>query len=610
MPVVDSKLTQHVREAIAHLRLDAESRAAVDRFLSPEGGPPLLWEIANVAGAHMNGAAVGEDEKRRCVELIATIRESKGADARASAAPTTVVFGTSGWRDIIGEGFTTLNVHKVVRGIIEMMQTDEFLQQNGYGSFEEVQRAGVLLLRDNRYMGDEFLAVAEAELARGGIRTFNAGECPTGVGSAVLRELGGAGSINFTPSHNPMDYAGIKFNPRDGGPADPSLTTIIEKKANAFMQSEARFDPAPLHDSRSVEGVDAKAIFTRYVEEKSKVFDLGAIRAWLIAHRRDLLIIVDNMHGASRGYIEHLLGDDVMQQLRETDSVRFVNTNDDYSFHGLKPEPSARNQKPLIEQLRRSGRRFTLAAALDPDADRIRCADANLDCDMNRFGAIAYANLLHKGVRGGVASTVPSSDFALEIARRNGLEVFETAVGFKNFRVPLGTGRAVVAFEESDGISFIGHTLEKCAIGGLLSAVDCLVTNGSNLSEQYDALREAYGYFYPDKSGLEVKGISVDEWQKHRRAVEENLRSSYHAGDEVEIGGRRKQIREVNVTDGTKIIFDDKSWILVRSSGTEPKFRYYYEVASETPIADIDARLTAYRDAGAAILASARAAVS
>lgn len=589
----------HARLAALAATLTAEPRAAIEQALSRN----QLWEAASIAGAFMN-TTEGAAHRDRCVELIAIVRTFQGDRARTSDAPATIVFGTSGWRDVIGEGFTVLNVHKVVRAIVQMMQSPAFLEETGFATFEEVRRAGVLLLRDNRFMGDEFIAVAAAELQAAGIKTYNAGECPTGVGSAVLTELGGAGSINFTPSHNPMEYAGIKFNPRDGGPADPALTQIIERHANAFMVES--FSPVRVGDIVA-EPVDAKAIFTSFVETKSKVFDLARLRQWLIDHRHDLMIVIDYMHGASRGYIEHLLGDAVVTSLRESRSIEAVNTNDDYSFHGVKPEPSAKNQKSLIEMLQRSGRRFTLAVALDPDADRIRCADANLDVDMNRFGAIAYANLLQRGMRGGVASTTPSSDFALEIAKREGMEVFETAVGFKNFRKPLGSGAALVAFEESDGISFLGHTLEKCAVGGFLAALDCIASSGRNLSEQYAMLREKYGYFYPDKAGEEIKGMSVDEWQLHRKDAEANLKGMFNAGAEVEIGGITLTIREVNTLDGTKLIFDDRSWILVRSSGTEPKFRYYYEVASEKPIGEIDARLAAYRAKGAELLAAARA---
>jgi phosphomannomutase len=81
-----------------------------------------------------------------------------------------------------------------------------------------------------------------------------------------------------------------------------------------------------------------------------------------------------------------------------------------------------------------AGRKFTLCAALDPDADRARFGDAHMDVDMNRFGAIAYACILNHVMKGGIASTAPSSDFALEIAKQENQKVFELAVGFKEFR--------------------------------------------------------------------------------------------------------------------------------------------------------------------------------
>lgn len=586
------------------VRNDETTLATIERFATAD--PPNLWEIALALGAYMNRSDISRETHRDCEEAITEIRQLQGQLARTSKEPATVVFGTSGWRDVIGEGFTVLNVHKVVRGIIEMMKTEEFLQTNAMRSFEEVQRAGILLLRDNRYMGDHFIDVAISELSAAGVKIYNAGECPTGVGSALLTELGAAGSINFTPSHNPMEYAGIKFNPRDGGPADVNLTTIIEEKANALMR-DPNFSPFRRLRDVQVNLVDGATMFAEFIEKKSRVFDLHKIREWLIHNRDDLFILIDNMHGASRGYIETLLGDDVMDALSESQSIRFVNTNDDYSFHGLKPEPSAKNQKPLIEALRKSRRPLTLAAALDPDADRIRCADKDLDVDMNRFGAIAYANLLAKGMRGGIASTVPSSDFALEIARQNGFEVVETAVGFKFFRDPLKNDRALVAFEESDGISFIGHTLEKDAIAGLLAAIDSMATTGKSLSAQYSELQEKYGYFYPDKAGDEVRGVSVDAWLQYKDAVTRALTEGmFREGETLRLGEMERRIAHVNTVDGLKLIFDDKSWILLRPSGTEPKFRYYYEVASRTPLADVGARLEQYRATAADILARAR----
>lgn len=568
-----------------------------------------FWEAANAIGAYFNEHEVSEEVKRKCVCLIEKIRDFQGKRAQISSQTTTVVFGTSGWRGIIGEDFTVLNVHKVISGIVKMMKEKIFLDFNGYASFEEVQKNGIVVFRDNRYMGDAFMDAAMNELAAEGVKCLLAGECPTGVGSALVCELGAAGSINFTPSHNPMAYAGLKFNPADGGPAGSELTSVIESYANALMQPDAEFTPSDVDYTSLKQDLDAAGMFRTFVETKSKVFDMDKLRTWLGEVRKDLFILVDNMHGSSRGYIERLLGEKLITELAACGSIQFVNTNDDYSFHGVKPEPSAKNQAHLIAMLKESGRNLTLAVALDPDADRIRFADADMDIDMNRFGALAYANLLLKGIDGGVATTVASTDFGLEIAKREGKETFETAVGFKNFREPLKREKSVIAFEESDGISFVGHTLEKCALGGFLAAVDAMATSGKNLSVQFQEIQEKYGYFYPEKAGADVKGVSVEEWQTYKQEVVETLQSMYKKGDSVVVGGKDMDIVDVLTDDGAKVVFADKSWILLRPSGTEPKFRYYYELASESPIDDVDGALKKYREAAAHILEKARAIV-
>ncbi len=574
--------------------------------LASERGPNL-WEAANIIGACCNAQPLPADTRSACFGFITRIRELQGRLARESSATTTVVFGTSGWREAIGEGFTIENVHKVVRGIIQMMKTPVFLQTNGYEGFARVQAAGVLVFRDNRFMGDEFMACAMRELAAEGVKIHDAGECPTGVGSAILTELKAAGSINFTPSHNPMEYAGIKFNPADGGPADVELTSLIEEHANALMVPGVPFARS-LADFRPLRTrIDAAPMFTAFVEKKSKVFDLNALRRWLCDLAPELFIAVDNMHGSSRGYIQDLLGAATMAALEKSDSIRFYNTEDDYSFHGVKPEPNAKNQAILMVELKKAGRKLTLAVALDPDADRIRFADAELDIDMNRFGAIGYAALLRRGLKDGLATTVPSSGFATEIAGRQGRNIYETAVGFKNFRGPLSSGQAMMAYEESDGISFMGHTLEKCALAGFLCALDAMASSGQNLSALYRDLRKQYGWFYPGKGGADVKGVSVEAWQRYKDAVMHVLVGGLvKTGDSLQVGGAEKKILRINTADGLKVVFADRSWILLRPSGTEPKFRYYFEVVGESELADADGLSNAYAAAASALLERAR----
>ncbi|GBR74414.1 alpha-D-phosphohexomutase superfamily, partial [Candidatus Termititenax aidoneus] len=481
------------------------------------------WANALKLGDLQNRAADPLDADIYKAKII-DIREQMGELARASTAPTVVEFGTSGWRGRIGEDFTLHNVRKVTRAIIDTMRTPEFLAANGYNSFAEAQEHGLVVFRDNRYMGDEFVDAALAELHAAGIKTYSAGECPTGVGSAVVTELRAAGSLNFTPSHNPMDYAGLKFNPADGGPAGPEITNLIQNRANKYMQA-ADFKPAEKIDPTLNEKIFPVYIYLDFLQ-KSQIIDLHKIKELLLANKDNLTIIIDNMHGSSRGVFEAIFGESIINQL----DIRFKNTETDYSFHGVKPEPSAANQKPLIAELQKSTKPLTLAAALDPDADRIRFADADLDIDMNMFSAIALDYAIKQGLSQGVVTSVASSGFAAAIARQRNLPETAAAVGFKNFRPALAQHEAAVAFEESDGISFIGHTLEKDGIIGFLVALSAMLESGKNLSELYHELQEKYGYYYPGKSGRTIEGISITEWQKFRKDVIENIKASYKTG--------------------------------------------------------------------------------
>jgi phosphomannomutase len=155
-----------------------------------------------------------------------------------------------------------------------------------------------------------------------------------------------------------------------------------------------------------------------------------------------------------------------------------------------------------------------------------------------------------------------------------------------------------VAFEESDGISFIGHTLEKDGVIGLLVALSAVLESGKNLSELHHELQEKYGYYYPGKSGRTIENISITEWQQFRKAVIVNIKASYKIGDAVTINGEAKKISQILLDDGIKFIFEDDSWILLRSSGTETKFRYYYETTGKGN----DKILPAYEQAAGEIL--------
>src|SRR5437868_13633596 len=195
---------------------------------------------------------------------------------------TQIRFGTSGWRAVMAEEFTFANVRRAVTGIARYVASQ---RQSG---------ARVIVGRDPRFLGETFCAMAAEILAGHGITALviaEAAPTPT-IAYAVLREHTD-GAINFTASHNPPEYNGIKFSTPDGAPALPEVTQHIEKEIASGEQSTANskskaspkdLDPKPAYLARLREAVDVKAI-----------------------QKAGLRVVFDPLWGAARGYPDLLL---------------------------------------------------------------------------------------------------------------------------------------------------------------------------------------------------------------------------------------------------------------------------------------------------------------
>jgi len=232
--------------------------------------------------------------------------------------------------------------------------------------------------------------------------------------------------------------------------------------------------------------------------------------------------------------------------------------------------------------LREGSASFKLGVILDPDGDRIRHADDHMIIPMNYFGAMALHFLhVHKGVSGVVVKSVGTSNLVNAIASKLNIPVRETRVGFKNFRPYMlrnAQERAIVCFEESDGISGFNHTLEKDALFGILIAIEMMTVTGKNLSVYLKDIIDEFGYYYPDRSGIQVDRVLAGELLVNKLS---SIREKYKEGSTVRINGNQRTVRDVITVDGTKLVFDDGSWLMIRPSGTEPKVRFYIEARTE-----------------------------
>jgi phosphomannomutase len=505
---------------------------------------------------------IQKDQKK---ELLAEIERF----ARQNRNPAKIEFGTSGWRGEIGTDFTFHNLRVVTRAVLHTLkQEDPDLRMAlGTKDFNEVKKKGVVVGHDNRFLGPEFSEEVMVILSREGIRLFYCGETSTPQMSAAIEMLGAASGINITPSHNPANYSGLKFNPADGGPAGSEITDVIQAEANRLMRAGSENGGG--FSSYSFEETDSTDIYIAYLRERGTL-DLDGIRKFV--GDANCLVAVDHVHGSTRGRPERLL------DMKAGGKLVLLRTEDDYLFGGVAPEPSEKNMQTVDKLLRDSSAQFKIGVIMDPDGDRVRFADHTMQIPMNYFGAMALHFLhIHKGIKGCVAKSVGTSNFVNAIAEKSGIPIRETKVGFKNFRpylLPDAPEKAIVAFEESDGISGYNHTLEKDALFGLLLAIEMVATTGKNLGEYLDALMKEYGHFYPDRSGVEVDRSLAGATLKNKIAV---IQEKYPEGGTVRIGDRDLKIRKLITVDGTKMVLEDGSWLMIRPSGTEPKVRFYIE---------------------------------
>jgi len=454
---------------------------------------------------------------------------------------TQIKFGTSGWRAVMAEEFTFANVRRAVGGIAR------------YVASQKPQAAHVIVGRDPRFLGETFCAMAAEILAGHGITPVVVTEAaPTPAFAYAVVQIKADGVINFTASHNPPEYNGIKFSTPDGCPALPEVTKKIESEIEAGDGSTAaKRAPAAADGRIAAESLDVKAA---YLKRLGEIVDLETIR------KANLQVCFDPMWGAARGYSDELLRDAGVK-------VATVHDYRDVLFGGHAPEPDDHLLGDLREKMRATGSHIGIAT--DGDADRFGIVDGDgTFLQPNYVIALLFDYLVEsRGWKNGVAKSVATTNLINAIAEARGVELYETPVGFKYIGELIMQDKIAIGGEESAGLSIRHHVPEKDGVLAGLLCCEMVARRGKSLGEQLKALFNQVGSYYPQRQNFrltpEVKGKFT-----------EKLRF-----DPREFCGRA--VSEVVRTDGLKLVFDDGSWVCYRLSGTEPVVRVYSEARSE-----------------------------
>lgn len=460
---------------------------------------------------------------------------------------TRITFGTSGWRGILCEDFIFDNVKVVTQAI-----ADHLIAAGEMG--------GVVIGYDPRFMGDAFARESARVLAAAGLKCYLCNrDTPTPVIAFEILRRKASGGINFTASHNPPEYNGIKFSPSWGGPALPETTRDIEFRANEMM-GQLCYRELTLEQAAQkglLEEIDPRGAYLADLESK---IDFDAIR-------NIGAIAVNPLYGAARGYLDTPL-------ISRGIDVRLINQHRDPYFGGFPPEP-AEKYIPDFISLVKSDPAIKLGIATDGDADRFGIVDGDgTYIEPNYIIALLLDYLIRvRKMSGGVARSVATSHLIDAVARHHGVELFETPVGFKYIGELISQDRIIIGGEESAGLSIKGHVPEKDGILACFLVAEMVAREGKSVGQLLEELYARVGRYITKRENITLSPEIEAAFPSRVANLPEEI-----AGSRVE---------NVIRIDGTKLVLSDGSWMLFRKSGTEPVVRIYGEAATEGRLKEI-----------------------
>jgi phosphoglucomutase len=405
----------------------------------------------------------------------------------------------------------------------------------------------MIIGHDTRFLGEKFAEECAAVVTANGFHVMLCVEpTPTPTISHAIRSQKAVCGINFTASHNPPEYNGMKLSTADGAPALPEVTRSIESLISDEPISLKPKAPAAEAPERHL----PRAAYLSDLETKVR-FDAIAAAGGRYAF--------DPLWGTGRGYLDQALRSHGLE-------VETIHDWRDVLFGGRAPEPEASHLGELRDLVLQ--KKCVLGLATDGDGDRFGVIDANGQfITPNQLIALLFDYLAEsRAWSEGVARSVATSHLVDRVAEARGLPVYETPVGFKYIGELINEAKIILGGEESAGLSIKGHYPEKDGILACLLAAEAVAARGQSLTEQLNGL---YGRVGKVESGR----VGVRLTTELMEALPEKLRQ-----DPSDIAGRR--VQKTNRTDGVKFIFANNSWLLMRPSGTEPLVRIYAESES------------------------------
>lgn len=466
-----------------------------------------------------------------------------------------IKFGTGGWRAIIGDGFTKVNVQRLTAALARKMKD------------EGVSRRGFLIGYDRRFLSREAAHWAAEVMAGAGIPCMVVErEAPTPLIMFAVRYYELSYGIAVTASHNPALYNGVKVFVQGGRDADREVTGEIERYIAALPEGEL---PAVPYE----EGIRTGAIqiidpMNPYIDSIIRAVNMDAIRS------RGLKVVLDPMFGVSKTALSTIL-------ITARCDVDVIHERRDALFGGRLPAPNAKTLIGLQSFVVEHG--CDIGIATDGDADRLGVIDDRGEfLHPNKILVLLYYYLLkYKGWHGAAVRNLATTHLLDAIAAEFGETCYEVPVGFKYVSGKMLETGAVIGGESSGGLTVRGHIQGKDGIYAASLLVEMLATTGKRLSELYGEITDRYGSFEMVELGYRFS--QPEKERINKLLMEDKLLPDF---------GR--EIGKVSYADGCKVCFQGGGWVLARFSGTEPLLRVFCEMDTREKAAGVAACMEAF----------------
>ncbi len=481
-----------------------------------------------------------------------------------------VKFGTSGHRGSAGRhSFNESHILAIAQAIAEVRK-------------EQGTTGPCYVGKDTHALSEPaFISVLEVLTANGVdvIVQEDNGFTPTpAVSHAILthNKQGGAlaDGIVITPSHNPPEDGGIKYNPTNGGPADTDLTSVIEKRANALIAGGLKDIKRLSLDKAWQSGhLNEKDLVQGYVEALGEIIDMPAIQ------KAGLKLGVDPLGGSGIAYwqriAEHykldltLVNDEVDQTFRfmhlDHDGVIRMDCSSEFAMGGLLALKD----------------KFDLAFANDPDYDRHGIVTPKGLMNPNHYLAVAinylFQNRPQWGADVAVGKTLVSSAMIDRVVEDLGRKLVEVPVGFKWFVDGLFDGSFGFGGEESAGASFLRFdgtpwSTDKDGIILCLLAAEITAVTGKNPQQHYDELAARFGA--PSYNRIQAPATHAQKAALSKLSPEQ-VKADTLAGDPIT--DRLTSAPGNGASIGGLKVMTKNGWFAARPSGTEEAYKIYCE---------------------------------